>query len=46
VKKEGLSYSVFIDLLNKKNVGINRKMMAELIKNNPDAMKRIIEQVK
>ena len=46
VKNEGLSYSKFIDLLNKKNIGINRKMMADLIKNNPDAMKRIIEQVK
>jgi len=33
-------------MLNKKDVGINRKMMAELIKNNPDTMKRIIEQVK
>lgn len=46
VKKEGISYSRFIDMLNKKDVGINRKMMAELIKNNPDTMKRIIEQVK
>ena len=46
VKKEGLSYSKFIDLLSKKNISINRKMMADLIKNNPDAMKRIIEQVK
>ncbi len=46
VKKEGLSYSKFIDLLNKKNIGVNRKMMAEMIKENPDAMKRIIEEVK
>jgi len=46
VKNEGISYSKFIDLLNKKNIGINRKMMADLIKNNPEVMKRIIDQVK
>ena len=46
VKNEGLSYSKFIDLLNKKNIGINRKMMAELIKKSPETMKRIVEEVK
>ena len=46
VKQEGLSYSKFMDLVHKKNIGVNRKMMAEMIKENPEAMKRIIEQVK
>jgi ribosomal protein L20 len=35
-----------MDLVHKKNIGVNRKMMAEMIKENPEAMKRIIEQVK
>ena len=42
----GLSYSKFIHALKKKNIDINRKMLAEMAQNHPDAFKQILEQVK
>ena len=45
VRPFGLSYSKFIDLLTKKGVTINRKMLAELAQNEPEAFKRLVEQV-
>ena len=46
VRPLGLSYSKFIDLLNKKNVEIDRKVMADLAENNPEVFNRVVEQVK
>lgn len=45
VRPFGLSYSKFIDLLTKKGVTINRKMLADLAQNEPEAFKRFVEQV-
>ncbi|MDP3993994.1 MAG: 50S ribosomal protein L20 [Candidatus Doudnabacteria bacterium] len=42
----GLSYSKLLGELKKKNVAINRKMLAELAATKPDIFKQIIEQVK
>ena len=41
-----ITYSVFIDKLTKKNMIINRKMLAELASSNPDTFGRIVDQVK
>lgn len=46
VRPLGLSYSKFIDMLNKKNVEIDRKVMADLAENNHEVFNRVVEQVK
>ncbi len=42
----GLSYSKFINLLKKKNIVLDRKILATLAKEKPDVFKKIIEKVK
>lgn len=42
----GITYSVFIDKLTKKNMVINRKMLAEIAADHPDTFTRIVDQVK
>jgi large subunit ribosomal protein L20 len=42
----GTTYSRLIDGLNKKQVAINRKVLAELAVSNPDAFAEIIKFVK
>lgn len=42
----GISYSRLIDAMTKKNVAINRKMLAELAVNNPEVFKAIVDSVK
>ncbi len=46
VRKYELSYSRFIDALNKKGIKLNRKMLADLAENNPESFKRVVDQVK
>jgi large subunit ribosomal protein L20 len=46
VREEGLTYSAFIGLLAKAGIEIDRKAMADLAMNQPDAFKAIIAQVK
>lgn len=46
LKQNGLSYSKFIPLLKKKNVMLNRKMLAQVALENPEVFKKIIESVK
>jgi large subunit ribosomal protein L20 len=41
-----LSYSKFIDLLTKKNIGLDRKILADLAENNPETFERIVNEVK
>jgi large subunit ribosomal protein L20 len=43
---QGTTYSELIDGLNKKHVGINRKLLAELAVSNPDAFIEIVKFVK
>lgn len=45
-RQYGLSYSVFMSLLHKKNIEINRKVLADLAVNNPEAFKAIVDEVK
>ena len=41
----GLSYSVFMKRLKDANIEINRKTLAELAVNNPDAFKKIVNSI-
>ncbi|MEI6191237.1 MAG: 50S ribosomal protein L20 [bacterium] len=46
VRPEGLSYSKFINALKKKNIEVDRKILADLAENNPETFKRVVAQVK
>ncbi len=41
-----MSYSVFMGKLNEKGIDINRKVLADLAMNQPEAFKAIVDQVK
>ncbi len=43
---EGLSYSQFMGLLKKNAIEINRKVLADLAMNQPEAFKAIVDKVK
>ena len=45
-RQEGLSYSVFMGNLTKAGIEINRKVLADLAMNNPEAFKAIVNKVK
>ena len=45
-RAEGISYSVLMGKLAKAGVEINRKVLADLAMNNPEAFKAIVEKVK
>ena len=45
-RMEGLSYSQLIGLLKKNNIDINRKVLADLATNQPEAFKAIVDKVK
>ena len=45
-RMEDMSYSVFMDKLNKKDIKLNRKVLADLAMNEPDVFKSIVAQVK
>ncbi|MEG1200309.1 MAG: 50S ribosomal protein L20, partial [Algoriella sp.] len=42
----GLSYSQFIGATKKAGVELNRKVLADLAMNHPEAFKAIVEKVK
>lgn len=46
VRPFGLSYSKFINMLLKKDISLNRKMLATLAKENPETFARVVEAVK
>ena len=43
---EGMSYSVLMGSLHKAGIEINRKVLADLAVNNPQAFKAIVDKVK
>ena len=45
-RQYGLSYSQFMGKLNSQNIGLNRKVLADLAMNNPQALEAIINSVK
>ncbi len=45
VRSEGLTYSKFINGLNKSKIKLDRKVLAELAYNNPEVFKSIVKKV-
>lgn len=46
VREEGMSYSQFMHRLKEKNVELNRKVLADLAMNHPEAFKAVLDSVK
>ena len=44
VRPHGLSYSRFIHLLDQKSINLDRKVLADLAMNNPEAFDAIVQQ--
>jgi large subunit ribosomal protein L20 len=45
-RQHGISYSQLIGKLNNANIGLNRKVLADLALNNPEAFKAVVDAVK
>lgn len=45
-REYGMSYSEFMGKVHKKNIDINRKVLADLAMNNPQAFKAIVDALK
>ncbi|MGF7139923.1 50S ribosomal protein L20 [Roseimarinus sediminis] len=45
VREEGLNYSTFMNLLKQNEIEINRKVLADLAMNHPEAFKAIVQKV-
>ena len=45
VRAEGLTYSKFINGLNKSGIKMDRKVLADIAYNNPEAFKSIVKKV-
>ena len=45
VRAYGLSYSAFMKKLKDANIEVDRKMLAELAVNNPEAFKKIVNSI-
>ena len=45
-RQYGISYSQLMGKLNAKEIGLNRKVLADLAMNNPDAFKAVVDAVK
>ena len=46
VRAEGMTYSEFIHKLNAKEIGLNRKVLADLAMNEPESFKALVNSVK
>lgn len=45
LKEKGLSYSKFIGAMKKKNVAVDRKIMADLAESKPESFARLVTEV-
>ena len=45
-RQEGMSYSAFMGKVHTAGVELNRKVLADLAMNNPEAFKAVVEKVK
>ena len=43
---EGMSYSEFMGKIKKANIDLNRKVLADLAMNHPDAFKAVVKKLK
>lgn len=46
VRNLGMTYSRFIEALKKKNIEVDRKILATIAEKNPESFERIVNQVK
>jgi len=46
VREYGMSYSVFMGKLKESKIDLNRKVLADLAMNHPEAFKAIVDKVK
>jgi large subunit ribosomal protein L20 len=46
VRPEGITYSRFIAALKKKNIALDRKILADLAEHEPNVFKKIVEAVR
>ncbi len=46
VRMQGMTYSQFMGLATKMQLGVDRKMLADLAMNSPEAFQAIVEKVK
>ena len=46
VRENGMSYSTFMGSLSKKGIALNRKVLADLAMNHPEAFKAIVDKIK
>lgn len=45
-RMNGMSYSRFIHALKENNIDLNRKVLADLAMNHPEAFKQVVDKVK
>ncbi len=46
VRERGLTYSQFVNLLKKKNIGLDRKVLSQIAVEYPKMFDKIVDQVK
>ncbi len=46
VKLQDISYSVFMNKLTKAKIGLDRKILADLVTNDPETFKKVVEMAK
>ena len=46
VRQHGLSYSAFMGMIGKSDIQLNRKVLADLAMNHPDAFKAVVDSVR
>jgi large subunit ribosomal protein L20 len=44
--QHGMSYSQFMGAINKSGIELNRKVLADLAMNNPEAFKAVVDSIK
>ena len=45
-RQHGMSYSIFMGKLSKSGIELNRKVLADLAMNHPEAFKAVVDKVK
>ena len=46
VREHGMSYSTFMGAVSKKGIALNRKVLADLAMNHPEAFKAVVDKIK
>lgn len=46
VREQGISYSVFVSLLKKNNIELDRKILADMAVKHPEVFSKIVSEIK